>query len=144
MSNFWFTINWHLQCALEIKNKKALVGVYFLPVSFSSLILPQEPICLGPFHFNSIGCKLIFWETKSIPERCYMSSILLLFSSLGLKKKTELMKLVVIIFLSCIFFRSRYEFFSSVFFFNSQVSQLLKWTSTRTPMCSSWHIQMMW
>lgn len=133
MSNFWFIINWHLQCALEIKNKKALVDVYFLPVSFSSLILPQEPICLGPFHFNSIGCKLIFWGTKSIPER-RMSSILLLFSSLGLKKKTELMKLVVIIFLSCIFFSSRYEFFSW-FFFNSQVSQLHKWTSTRTPMC---------
>lgn len=42
---------------------------YFLPVSFSSLILPQEPTCLEPFHFNSIGCKLIFWGTKSIPER---------------------------------------------------------------------------
>lgn len=135
MSNFWFIINWHLQCALEIKNKKALVDVYFLPVSFSSLILPQEPICLGPFHFNSIGCKLIFWGTKSIPER-RMSSILLLFSSLGLKKKTELMKLVVIIFPSFhVFFLALVMNFLVGFFFNSQVSQLHKWTSTRTPMC---------
>lgn len=102
MMNFWFVINF--LCALKSKNKKALADIYFLPVSFSSLILLQKPVCLRPFYFNSISCKLIFWGTKSIPERWYMISILLLFSSLGFKKKIKLMKSIVIIFFSCDFF----------------------------------------